>query len=54
MTKLFVDIFEKQHFMKEEKISRTMWFGSLTGFDNSNRISDLKTLLNQEITGLIT
>ena len=38
MTKLFVDIFEKQYYMKEEIISKTLWFGPLSKFTKSNDI----------------
>ena len=39
--------------MKEEKISKTMWFGPLANYTNTSQIGILNYHLNQEITGLV-
>ncbi len=39
--------------MKEEKLSKTMWFGPITNYANSSDVDILNQLLNEEITGLI-
>ena len=39
--------------MKEEKVSRTMWFGPLANHTNSESIGHLNYYLDQNKTGLI-
>ena len=39
--------------MKEEKISKTMWFGPLTNYINTDKVGQLKYLLDQGSNGLI-